>query len=362
MTTTTGDSNVAAAIKKQIEFYFGDGNFPNDKHLRGQASLDPNGYISLAHLCTFNKLKAMSTDLGVIASALEGSEVVELSEDKKNVRRSKPLPETDTSTQRSIYTKGWPLTTVLEEVEKFYEPFGKVLLVRMRKNKLTLAFKGTAIIEFDNEESAKKVLAEKPQPKDVALEYSPKEAWLQEKQEQKKAATEKRDARKKDKKADAEEEEEEKPIQRVSGCIVKVSNIGAGVDRHAVQAAFDKFGKVGYTDFQTGDTTAYVRFYEPENAKAAVEGHQKEKISLGGNEVETATLAGDEEQTYFNKMDEDRKRQAARGGGRGGRGSRGGRGMRGRGSRGRGMRGGRGGKRSRDDDAGGDEKRQKSDE
>jgi hypothetical protein len=37
--------DVAAKIKKQLEFYFGDSNFPSDKHLQIQSKLNPEGCI-----------------------------------------------------------------------------------------------------------------------------------------------------------------------------------------------------------------------------------------------------------------------------------------------------------------------------
>ncbi len=36
-------SDLAAKVKKQVEFYFGDSNFRRDKFLRGKADADPQG-------------------------------------------------------------------------------------------------------------------------------------------------------------------------------------------------------------------------------------------------------------------------------------------------------------------------------
>lgn len=53
-TTTTSAAPVptddlATKIKKQVEFYFGDSNFQNDKHLQIQVKLNPEGCI-LVHI------------------------------------------------------------------------------------------------------------------------------------------------------------------------------------------------------------------------------------------------------------------------------------------------------------------------
>jgi hypothetical protein len=46
------------AIKKQVEFYFSDSNFRKDTFLKSAAEMDPEGYIPIAVLLTFNRMKA----------------------------------------------------------------------------------------------------------------------------------------------------------------------------------------------------------------------------------------------------------------------------------------------------------------
>ena len=51
-----------------------------------------------------------------IWQALDGSDAVELHENKEKVRRTKPLPEHSDEYQRSIYSKPYPLDVTWEEV------------------------------------------------------------------------------------------------------------------------------------------------------------------------------------------------------------------------------------------------------
>ena len=46
-------------LRKQIEYYFGDANFRNDKFLKGKANEDADGFVGLSVLLTFNRIKAL---------------------------------------------------------------------------------------------------------------------------------------------------------------------------------------------------------------------------------------------------------------------------------------------------------------
>lgn len=92
-------------IIKQIEYYFGDINLSRDKFLQGKIKED-EGWVSLEVLLTFKRLASLSTDPEVIASAIEKSEnkLVEVSEDRKKLRRNadKPVPELDEERKKEL--------------------------------------------------------------------------------------------------------------------------------------------------------------------------------------------------------------------------------------------------------------------
>jgi len=145
-------------IRKQVEFYFSDSNYPRDKFLRGQAELSALGYVSLEIVASFARMKNLTTDLNVIIKALKNykSPVIELSEDDKNIRRINPLPEEDNLTKKSIYAKKFPTNYTLEQIQQFFQPFGHVASVRLRRA-LNRQFKGSVFVEFNTIEEAKKV-------------------------------------------------------------------------------------------------------------------------------------------------------------------------------------------------------------
>jgi len=92
-----------AKIRQQIEYYFSDSNFRHDKFLRGKAAEDGDGWVQLAIIASFNRLKSLTADIAVVAEAMEDSKELELSQDKLAVRRTRGLPEDDDSETRSVY-------------------------------------------------------------------------------------------------------------------------------------------------------------------------------------------------------------------------------------------------------------------
>lgn len=79
-------------IKKQVEFYFSDSNFRKDTFLRTAADSDPEGFVPIKILLTFNKLKALTTVEEDVAAAIEGSSTVVLNDSRDKIRRASPLP------------------------------------------------------------------------------------------------------------------------------------------------------------------------------------------------------------------------------------------------------------------------------
>ncbi|KAJ3155325.1 hypothetical protein HDU86_004416 [Geranomyces michiganensis] len=83
---------LSAAILKQVEYYFGDQNYPQDTHLHQIAALHEN-WVPIRVLCTFKKLRALSDNVKIVSAALSKSPaLLELSDDGKSVRRRYPPP------------------------------------------------------------------------------------------------------------------------------------------------------------------------------------------------------------------------------------------------------------------------------
>lgn len=109
-----------------------------DKFLIEQTKLD-DGWVPMTVMLNFKMLASMSQDSDVILKAIESSELMEISEDKKKIRRSPkhPLPVYNEKYRkaqeaRTVYVAGFPSQdTNIEELTAFfsaYEPFESIVV------------------------------------------------------------------------------------------------------------------------------------------------------------------------------------------------------------------------------------------
>lgn len=109
-----------------------------DKFLIEQTKLD-DGWVPMTVMLNFKMLASMSQEPDVILKAIELSKLMEISEDKKKIRRSPkcPLPiynEEYRKAQeaRTAYVKGFSLQdTNIEKLKTFfsaYEPFENIVV------------------------------------------------------------------------------------------------------------------------------------------------------------------------------------------------------------------------------------------
>merc|ERR1712154_27428 len=172
-------SDVDAKVIKQIEYYFGDHNLMKDKFMKEKITED-DGWIPLATMLTFNRLKQITEDSNIICEALRKSEsgLMEVNEANDKIRRcpSKPLPEDSKERKeeiqaRSIYTKRFPKETKLDELEEFFSAYGKVETIYMKRDFHKHFFKGSVFVTFSKKEDADKFLnEEETKYKDEKLE------------------------------------------------------------------------------------------------------------------------------------------------------------------------------------------------
>ena len=100
---------MAEKIKDQVEFYFSESNLRKDKFLQTKIKADKEGWVGIDVLLTFNKLKSLTTEAKVVVDALKGSDLCEVNDDGDKLRRSADLPPDDTSKERTLYVKGYPV-------------------------------------------------------------------------------------------------------------------------------------------------------------------------------------------------------------------------------------------------------------
>ncbi|KAM9343786.1 lupus La protein [Pholidichthys leucotaenia] len=342
-------SPLEVKVARQIEYYFGDHNLPRDRFLKEQLQLD-DGWVPLETMLKFNRLKSLTTDSSVVIAALQKSKtgLLEINEEKTKIRRSpnKPLPEInddykDAVKHKSVYIKGFPLETTLDEIQEWLNGKGQIENIHMRRN-LQRQFKGSVFICFDTEESSKQFLerSDIKSFKDIEMLVLSREDYHAKKAQERKQfkAESKAKAKQETKQQQKQTEEKEMDLllEEQTGNLLKFSGELEAVSREDFHKLFSGHGKIKWVDFTRGDKEGTLLF--DGNAKEAFD---KAKEAHGGDlkvkdsSVAWQLLEGDEEKEVLKKIIEAQQESFSRSKGRGGRGRSGGRG---RGRRGRGGR------------------------
>lgn len=162
------NEDAKAEALRQIEFYFHDSNLPFDKFLFTLTRKDPEGWVPIATIASFKRMRPIKDQLGLdgIAEALrESKDLLDVSEDGANVRRKKALIPVTDAFDRSVYAKGFgeEHETLQKDLESFFGEFGKVNSVRMRRDMESSSkpkpFKSSVFVEFADMEDRSKFLA-----------------------------------------------------------------------------------------------------------------------------------------------------------------------------------------------------------
>lgn len=150
-----------AAVKEQVRFYFSDANWHKDRFFRETCG-KYDGWMPMATLLTFNRLSKLTVDPQVVLEAVnELSELIEVSEDKQLLRKTK-VPEARNEEEvgrRTVRAKVFGKGATLELVRPLFAQFGNVEYVKMPVNKRNGEFIGRLFVEFDTRENAEKAVA-----------------------------------------------------------------------------------------------------------------------------------------------------------------------------------------------------------
>lgn len=365
-----------------MEFYFSDSNLYRDAFLLEKITTDPDGFVDIAILCIFNRLKSLlnidaksavdvSDDaIQQVVDAVEGSTELVLSEDTKRLKRSMPMTKDASEVakeidDRSLMVSPFRFDVRLEQLEEYFESLGKVNAVRMRRHVSSKDFRGSVFAEFESKEEAGRVLNASKEGEGFVFDgaklvMEPKVEFIKKKEEEKRArATAAEQEKEEEEKAIHVEDAEIEEFGADPGTFVKFDfgDVGLG-DNVTFGMIKDSFGGkdkgLMFVEYTKGDAIGYARFTSSSEAKAALE--ESGKRMLAGFEASLSVLEGEDEKEYIRKvlalrkkaaLDRSKKEKQSQGGGRG------------RG-RGRGRReGNRGGKRPGRGGGRGNNKRQR---
>lgn len=393
--TSAAPNATTAKILRQVEFYFSDSNLPGDQFLSSLVARNEEGWVDIATIASFKRMRQLSQNLDEVVAALrESKEALVVNEAGTQVRRSQPVPQQVDLTPRTMYAKGFDVKidgdAAIDTITEFFSKYGNVECVRLRNRRDRMrSFKGSAFITFDSPETAKKVRDMTIKLTDDAAEplllYMKAEhaevqqaRWAEQKAQRVAAG---KDKGKKDDKKDGnnkKRKEPETPVDPeeaaaaaaatraadeaaaleeldktiVPDLVVSYEGLAEESSREHIRDVFQELGcTVVWVDFSRGQTDGKVRFAADSQTKASEAVAKFNDLGLTINDGTPScvrALAGDEEKEYYaqvvwprmaeskiRRAENKKTQQQQRGGGR-----RGGRG---------GGRGGRGGKRQRRD-------------
>jgi RNA recognition motif-containing protein len=171
-----------------VEFFFSDSNFARDKFLKQKTRENKDRYVDISVLLRFNTLKALTTDIKVVADSLKGSELVEVNESGLAIRRkSAEMPDEQNIYKRRIFVEGLPKDATWIQVRDLFQVFGKVSYVGLRRDRLTKQALGSATVDFESEDAVKKAVENPPSFRDEKLKnVMAFQAWLDSRKKNKK--------------------------------------------------------------------------------------------------------------------------------------------------------------------------------
>lgn len=323
--TEEPSEDLLAKIKTQVEYYFGNVNMQRDRFLIEQTKLD-EGWIPMTIMLNFKMLAALSKNVDVILKALETSDLMEVSGDKKKIRRSPkhPLPEYNEEYRkaqeaRTVYAKGFPLTdTTIEKLKTFFEPYKPYETIVMRKYQdkdKVFKFKGSIFVQFETRDDAEAFMnVESVKYEDTELirkwaaDYTAGKAQEKEERRKKKADKTKKSTTEETKETedDVEQNSAGTESKLPKGSIIYFSGVPENCTRENVKECLDKFdADIAYIDFQRGNTEGWVRLQGENAAKPLLEKTDEGKVMIQNTEVTCKVLEGEEEDKYLTKAMED---------------------------------------------------------
>jgi lupus La protein len=331
--SSSSDPDLEKKIVRQIEYYLGDVNMVRDKFLKNEVTKD-EGWIPLSVLTTFKRLQSLTTDFKTIINALKSSVsgLLQIDESENKIRRhpARPVPNSYTELElslrnRTVYVKGFPKTddVTIDKLLTFFEKFGAIESVQMKKQFKSKDFNGAAFVVFPSEEKAREFVDKSTTTPIKYVDGSLLECSLQDEHYKKKALESttsgktsddnnkqaRKDKRKEELEKKTNEHLEKLNTENLSGALIHLAGMSANATRELIKEKFNPFTKMPWIDFNKGDAEAWVRLNVANTAKDVLE----KVLSTGGGklviadkEVTSRVVEGEEEAQFWKEANEKR--------------------------------------------------------
>ncbi|KAI3741505.1 hypothetical protein L1987_59179 [Smallanthus sonchifolius] len=171
--TPTLTDELREKIIKQVEYYLSDENLRTDKFLLKYFTKDEEGYVPVAVIATFKKMKKLTHHKSLIVAALKESSLLTLSSNEKKVKRIHPFPLTEVLDPElcTVLVENLPEDHTIENMKKIFCHAGIIKKITVHEENTTkdtrkcsieeklLSGKLYAAVEYETVEAAEKAVA-----------------------------------------------------------------------------------------------------------------------------------------------------------------------------------------------------------
>ncbi|GMP71907.1 hypothetical protein CsSME_00030146 [Camellia sinensis var. sinensis] len=155
-----------------VEYYFSDENLPNDKFLMNYVTKDVEGFVPIAVIASFRKMKRLTHDSSLIVAALKQSSFLVVSSNSK-VRRLLPFPVAEVMDPKlcTVLVENLPEDHSTENIQRIFGEAGNIknicirdphVIIEPKKRTIAeklLSGKLHVLVEYETVEAAEKAVA-----------------------------------------------------------------------------------------------------------------------------------------------------------------------------------------------------------
>ncbi|KAG1346762.1 putative La-related protein [Cocos nucifera] len=156
-----------------VEYYFSDENLPTDKFLLKFVKRDKEGFVPIAIIASFRRMKKLVQDLSLIEAALRTSSQLVVSMDGKKVKRLHPLPVTEIKDTKpcTVLVENLPENYSKDGIQGLFGNIGNIVNITVhdphsieesattRKPEIAISSKVYALVEYETVEAAECAVA-----------------------------------------------------------------------------------------------------------------------------------------------------------------------------------------------------------
>lgn len=171
--TATLTDELRDKIIRQVEYYFSDENLRTDKFLLKYLTKDDEGYVPVAVIASFKKMKKLTHHKSLIVAALKESSLLTLSSNEKKVKRVHPFPLTEFLDPElcTVLVENLPEDHTTENMKKIFGQAGLIKKITIHEENAAkeqrkcsieeklLSGKLHAVVEYDTVEAAENAVA-----------------------------------------------------------------------------------------------------------------------------------------------------------------------------------------------------------